>query len=170
MTAQARIGEGAPPPLRRGEPGHAPGWWGRRRTRQALMVFCFLLPSLAIFLLYRVIPLFYEGVEAALAETFADDARRVRVPVLVRFGSWIGGDLVGHPDVTGKSIRATLARHRSLVLDLYYNETHELARRLSQMESRIGVSQEVRERVKFYSEHFPKAAHAVPARHRRLWR
>jgi phosphoenolpyruvate carboxylase len=90
------------------------------------------------------------------------------VPVLVRFGSWIGGDLAGHPDVTGKSIRATLARHRSLVLDLYFKETHELARRLSQTESRIGVSKELRERVLFYSEHFPKAAHAVPARHRRM--
>ena len=32
-------------------------WWSRRRTRQAALVVCFLLPSLAIFLLYRVIPL-----------------------------------------------------------------------------------------------------------------
>jgi phosphoenolpyruvate carboxylase len=118
--------------------------------------------------LYRVIPLFYEGVESALVETFPDDARRIRVPVLVRFGSWIGGNLDGHPDVTGKSIRATLARHRSLVLDLYFKETHDLARRLSQMESRVGVSKELRERIDFYSAHFPKAAHAVPARHRRM--
>ena len=118
--------------------------------------------------LYRVIPLFYEGVESALTETFPEDARRMRVPVLVRFGSWIGGDLDGHPDVTGKSIRATLARHRSLVLDLYFKETHDLARRLSQTESRVGVSRELRERILFYSEHFPKAAHAVPSRHRRM--
>jgi ABC-type sugar transport system permease subunit len=33
------------------------GWWGRRRTRQGALILCFLLPSLAIFLLYRVIPL-----------------------------------------------------------------------------------------------------------------
>jgi ABC-type sugar transport system permease subunit len=31
--------------------------WGRRRVRQSLLIFCFLLPSLAIFLLYRVLPL-----------------------------------------------------------------------------------------------------------------
>ncbi len=33
------------------------GWWESRRTRQTALVACFLLPSLAIFLLYRVIPL-----------------------------------------------------------------------------------------------------------------
>ena len=44
--------------------GDAGGWWARRRTRQAALVVCFLLPSLAIFLLYRVIPL---GWNAALS-------------------------------------------------------------------------------------------------------
>jgi len=38
------------------------GWWGRRRTRQGALVVCFLLPSLAIFLLYRVIPLGWNAV------------------------------------------------------------------------------------------------------------
>jgi ABC-type sugar transport system permease subunit len=33
------------------------GWWGRRRTRQTMLIVCFLLPSLAIFFLYRVLPL-----------------------------------------------------------------------------------------------------------------
>lgn len=118
--------------------------------------------------LYRVIPSFYEGIESALEETYAEDARRIRVPVLVRFGSWIGGDMDGHTEVTGKSIRATLARHRSLVLDLYFKECHELARHLSQTESRIDISKELRERTDFYKAHFPKAAHAVPSRHRKM--
>jgi len=116
--------------------------------------------------LYRVIPVFYESMDSALAETYGDDARRIRVPVLVRFGSWIGGDMDSYPHVTGKSIRATLARHRSLVLDLYFKECHELARHLSQTESRIGISKELRERIEFYAAHFPKAAHSVPSRHR----
>lgn len=33
------------------------GWYGRKRTRELALVVCFLLPSLAIFLLYRLIPL-----------------------------------------------------------------------------------------------------------------
>jgi phosphoenolpyruvate carboxylase len=118
--------------------------------------------------LYREIPSFYENVESALEETYAEDARRIRVPVLVRFGSWIGGDMDGHPEVTGKSIRKTLARHRSLILDLYYEECHELARQMSQTESRVAVSKELRERIEFYAAHFPKAWHTVPSRHRRM--
>ena len=118
--------------------------------------------------LYRVIPAFYEGIEAALAETYGEDAPRIRVSELVRFGSWIGGDMDGNPDITGKRIRATLARHRSLVLDRYYSECHDLARHLSQTETRIDVSKAVRERTAFYASHFPKAAHSVPSRHRKM--
>ncbi len=33
------------------------GWWETRRARKTALVACFLLPSLAIFLLYRVVPL-----------------------------------------------------------------------------------------------------------------
>ena len=118
--------------------------------------------------IYRVIPPFYEGIEAALAETYDDDARRIRVPILVRFGSWIGGDMDGYPDVTGKSIRGTLHRHRSLILDLYHRECRELGRHMSQTETRVDVSREIRERIELYAAHFPKAAHAVPSRHRKM--
>ena len=32
-------------------------WFHRKRTREVALVVCFLLPSLAIFLLYRILPL-----------------------------------------------------------------------------------------------------------------
>ena len=38
------------------------GWLGRRRTRQAALVACFLAPSLLIFLLYRILPLIWNVV------------------------------------------------------------------------------------------------------------
>ncbi len=38
-------------------PAHRTGWYQRKRTREAMLVACFLLPSLAIFLLYRILPL-----------------------------------------------------------------------------------------------------------------
>jgi phosphoenolpyruvate carboxylase len=72
----------------------------------------------------------------------------------------------GHPEVTGKSIRKSLERNRTLVLNLYFDECHELARHLSQTESRVDVSDEVRDRIDLYSLHFPEAAHTVPSRHR----
>ncbi len=44
------------------EPVARPRLIARKRTRQALLVWCFLAPSLAIFLLYRIIPLFWNVV------------------------------------------------------------------------------------------------------------
>lgn len=116
--------------------------------------------------LYRMIPPFYEGIEDALAVVYGDEARRIRLPVLVHFGSWVGGDMDGNPSVTAKSIRETMARHRALVLDRYYNECRELGRHLSQGETRTGFAPEIRARCEHYAGHFPKAMNSVPARHR----
>ncbi len=37
-------------------------WYRRKRTRDIALVACFLLPSLAIFVLYRILPLFWNAV------------------------------------------------------------------------------------------------------------
>jgi phosphoenolpyruvate carboxylase len=118
--------------------------------------------------LYRMIPPFYESLESALAATYADRGAQIRVPILVRFGSWVGGDMDGNPHVTAKSIRETLARQRSLVLDLYYRECQDIAGELSQSTNRISVSDELERQTSLYAGHFPEAANAVPMRHRQM--
>ena len=118
--------------------------------------------------LYRMIPPFYEGLEDAIATVFPEHGSRIRPPTLVRFASWVGGDMDGNPNVTAKSIRESLARQRSLVLDLYYNECLTLARQLSQSESRTDFNEEIGTRSALYAGHFPEAAHSVPARHRQM--
>lgn len=116
--------------------------------------------------LYRMVPPLYESLEAALDEVYGSELGRIRVPILVKFGCWVGGDMDGNADITAKSIRETLARHRSLLLNLYHRECQELARHLSQSQTRIGIAKELRARSDLYAGHFPKAAHSVPARHR----
>jgi phosphoenolpyruvate carboxylase len=116
--------------------------------------------------LYRMIPPFYESFEEALVAVYGSAARRIRLPVLVRFGSWVGGDMTAHTSVTAKSIRGTLARHRALVLELYYDECRQLARDLSQSDTRIAVNEDMRLRSALYAGHFPQAANSIPGRHR----
>jgi phosphoenolpyruvate carboxylase len=118
--------------------------------------------------LYRIVPSFYEGLERALASVYGAGAHRVRLPVLVKFGSWVGGDMDGNPNVTAKSIRESLHRQRSLALNLYYDECADIARNLSQSQSRVAVSDELGRRSEYYADYFPKAAHSVPARHRAM--
>jgi phosphoenolpyruvate carboxylase len=118
--------------------------------------------------LYRTVPAFYESLERALVTTFSDGASRPRLPPILKFGTWVGGDMDGNPNVTAKSIRETLARQRSLVLDLYYDECLELARDLSQDVTRVGVSEELLARTAMYTGHFPHDAASIPVRHRQM--
>ncbi|MEE8306523.1 MAG: phosphoenolpyruvate carboxylase, partial [Gammaproteobacteria bacterium] len=116
--------------------------------------------------LYRMMPAFYENIETALQEVYPELVGRAHMPTLFKFGSWVGGDMDGNPSVTAKTIRQSLLRQRSLILDLYFNESRRLASKLSQSASRVKIGDDVHARIELYRGHFPDAAHAVPARHR----
>lgn len=116
--------------------------------------------------LYRAIPPLYEDIETAARRVFGEEAADLEVPTLVHFASWVGGDMDGNPNVNAKTIRATMARQRSLILDLYYNECGALSAKLSQAEGRIGFDSGIYDRIAEYRGAFPNAYHAVPARHR----
>ncbi|MEQ8205006.1 MAG: phosphoenolpyruvate carboxylase, partial [Woeseia sp.] len=87
--------------------------------------------------LYRAIPPFYEDIEAAAKRVYGKDGERVDVPNIVHFASWVGGDMDGNPNVNAKTIRSTMARQRSLILDLYYRECASLSAKLSQSSLRV---------------------------------
>lgn len=116
--------------------------------------------------IYRAIPVFYESLQAALIAAYGEEARGLRLPTLVRFASWIGGDLHGRPETTARTIRQTLTRQRSLILDQYFNECRGLIGKLCQSTARVSVSPAVLQRIDDYSGHFPQAAGSVPIRHR----
>jgi phosphoenolpyruvate carboxylase len=74
----------------------------------------------------------------------------------------------GNPNVNAKTIRATLSRQRSLILDLYYRECAGLSAKLSQSTDRVPTSDALLARIDEYRSVFQKAYHAVPARHRNM--
>jgi len=121
--------------------------------------------------LYGVVPAVHEALEEALDAAFPErETREAELPraetPLVRFASWVGGDMDGNPNVGADSIREALARHRSLVLHLYLADLKPLARQLSQSASRVSWSKEVQERLDHYTELLPETAASTPERHR----
>lgn len=116
--------------------------------------------------LYQVVPSLYEVLEEAYGETFPGG--RLSESVLLRVGSWVGGDMDGNPNVDASTIRATLARHRSLILDRYVPELKALSRHLTQSASRVGWSSEVDERIERYASMVPEAMERLPRRSRAM--
>jgi phosphoenolpyruvate carboxylase len=106
---------------------------------------------------YRIVPPFYEELQQALPGEYDIE--------VLRFGSWVGGDMDGNPNVGAETLRAAFTRQRELVLERYAREATELSRRLSQSGARTGVSDAVRERVATYGAQFPKALAAIPTRY-----
>ncbi len=119
-------------------------------------------------ILYRVVPLFYEEIEAALAHAYAVPAETLDVPNILRFGSWVGGDMDGNADVHGKTIRETLQRNQQMIVSTYFAECGQLAESLSQSANRVAVSAGLAGRIESYTAILPGAKALVPTRHDRM--
>jgi phosphoenolpyruvate carboxylase len=118
--------------------------------------------------LYRVVPNFYEEIAEALGRHYGIDPELVELPTIIRFGSWVGGDMDGNADVHAKSLRDTLARQQQTIVNAYFLEVQSLAQLLSQSASRSGVSAALQQRSDEYATLLPGARTAAPARHDRM--
>ncbi|HEY0767698.1 MAG TPA: phosphoenolpyruvate carboxylase [Steroidobacteraceae bacterium] len=119
-------------------------------------------------ILYRVIPAFYEEIAQALDKVYGANTGATRVPAILHFGSWAGGDMDGSPDVHAKSIRETLARQQQVIVNSYFEECQRIAQRLSQSASRVAAAAEMTKRVEQYMRLTPGARAITPARHDRM--
>ena len=112
--------------------------------------------------LYRVLPVYYEILDDALRTC---TGATIELPTLLRFGTWVGGDMDGNPNVGAATIEATLRAQRTLVLERYLAEVGRLARLLSQSQSRIGVDARIIARSVEYQRMLPQAAALIRPRH-----
>jgi phosphoenolpyruvate carboxylase len=119
-------------------------------------------------ILYQVVPPFYEEIAQALEKVYRVPADSIELPPILRFGSWVGGDMDGAPDIHAKTIRETLARQQRVIVSTYFNDTQTLAQRLSQSASRINVAPELSKRIDEYMVLLPGARATTPARHDRM--
>ena len=118
--------------------------------------------------MYQIVPGFYEELAEAMTATFGAEEQASELPRLLRFGSWVGGDMDGAPDVHAKTIRETLQRQHLVIVNAYFLEVQRLGERLSQSASRVGVSKALQSRIDEYSALMPAANASAPARHDRM--
>ncbi|MDR2214658.1 MAG: phosphoenolpyruvate carboxylase, partial [Nevskiaceae bacterium] len=98
--------------------------------------------------LYSIVPAFYEEIFSALENLYGTCVTGLDVPPLVRFGTWVGGDMEGAPEeVNAKTIRESLQRHQQVIVNAYFGECQRLAQVLSQSASRVAVLPALRRRI-----------------------
>jgi len=119
-------------------------------------------------ILYQIVPVFYEEISAALEKAYGPEGGELDLPEILRFGSWVGGDMDGNPDVHAKTIRETVARHQQLIVNSYFLDCQELQEVLSQSATRVGISDELQARSNHYMVLLSAAHTLTPARHDRM--
>ena len=112
--------------------------------------------------LYRIVPALYESLAQALQETYG---LAIRLPRLLRFASWVGGDMDGNPNVGADTIADCLDSQRAMVIERYREDVAALARALSQTEGRVEVTGALLARLADYRARFPDAAAQIRPRH-----
>ncbi|MCF6262070.1 MAG: phosphoenolpyruvate carboxylase [Xanthomonadales bacterium] len=117
--------------------------------------------------LYRVVPPFYEGLQQALESNWEEGGQCV-LPALLHFGSWVGGDMDGNPNVDGSTIRRSLEYQRHQIIKKYLPEMHSLSRFLSQSLTEVDVSETVLERLETYQQLLPQEAKNIGKRIRNM--
>jgi phosphoenolpyruvate carboxylase len=111
--------------------------------------------------LYRALPVFYEAFADAVEAAYG---QRVALPQVLRFGTWVGGDMDGNPNVGADTVRAALDAQRLQALSQYRADLRALAGILTQSLSRIGVDDAIFARIDAYGRQLPKAVAAFKPR------
>jgi len=101
--------------------------------------------------LFDALPRVYEEVAEGFREIYGSELAESEIPVLVCFGSWIGGDRDGNPFVTSDSTREALARARNAILEHYISELERVLGQISSSCHQVPVSQELRLRLAEYA-------------------
>jgi phosphoenolpyruvate carboxylase len=110
--------------------------------------------------LFEVLPEIHREVEYCLEKNYSNS--NWSVPNFLRFGSWIGGDRDGNPNVTPEVTWDTLHLQRKLVLKKYQAVLVELMKRYSHSSTRVEFSEELVQSLEIDEDRFLTAEKKWP--------
>ena len=95
----------------------------------------------------------YEELENQIKRHY--EVERVKLPIFLSFGSWVGGDRDGNPYVTHKVTYEVLRMQKRIALEKYIEEINHIKRQLSSSAKIVPVNPELMESVERYIELIP---------------
>lgn len=108
--------------------------------------------------LFPRIPAFYDAIERAASAVFGEG---VRVPTLLRFGSWVGADMDGNPNVTPDVAVDTALAQSARIVAHYMRSFDALGEALSQSSRRVTTSRELLASIERDAAELPDVAKSI---------
>jgi phosphoenolpyruvate carboxylase len=102
--------------------------------------------------LFETLPRLFAELEGSLRDIYAGEIPDGFPFDPLSFGSWIGGDRDGNPFVTAESTSTAVTMARHTIIDHYIAETTRLITQLSMSTRRIGVSEQLAQRIREYEK------------------
>jgi phosphoenolpyruvate carboxylase len=132
--------------------------------------------------LFETVPVLYAEMASALDAEFSHDemaevvvptsqrrdvghpdvAGIAALPIVVRFGSWIGGDRDGNPFVTAEATAEAVAMSRELVVDYYVGRLTELFDQMAPSTRQAPISAALQERLAEHLERLRAEGYEAP--------
>jgi phosphoenolpyruvate carboxylase len=114
--------------------------------------------------LFATVPELYTEIIAAFSAEFPGEEPPAQqdLPIIVRFGSWIGGDRDGNPFVTAATTADALTMARGLLRDYYLSRLADLFDQLASSTQQTPISAKLRERLDAYLGQIRAAGHDTP--------
>ena len=112
--------------------------------------------------LAEVVPDVYRDLESTIREAYPGS--EVRVPPLLSFGSWIGGDRDGNPNVTPRMTSAALDLMKDACLQHHEARVRALAGRITLSSRVAGEPEQLRALLDTLEQRFPDVAQAAVER------
>ena len=101
--------------------------------------------------LFDTLPVLYAEVAAAIESEYPEMKIPIAdLPLLVSFGSWIGGDRDGNPFVTSQTTMDSLAMAQTLLLNHYRRRLQNVFEQLGSSTQQVPVSKELQELLDLY--------------------
>ncbi len=114
--------------------------------------------------LFRTVPVLYTEIAAALDAEFPNAAgptALIDLPIVLRFGSWIGGDRDGNPYVLAETTAEAAGMARDLLRHHYLTQLHEIFDQLASSTQQAPISTTLQRRLASYLELLRASGHTA---------
>ena len=103
--------------------------------------------------IFATLPALYREIAEALREAYGLEIEAHNLPLVLRFGSWIGGDRDGNPFVTPQVTADAIQLARGHLLLFYQRQLESILDLLTSSAQQVGVSDKLMSRLKAYVAH-----------------